>query len=118
MMCVRIVFIIVLHFYCAYLARSCASTDACKHFSECKFYQDMVTKIKMENDISRKKLIIEDLMSRVCDRRCRFVCCPGNIGRKEEEIVKKESPLYLPTKEECSIYEDKPTTLVGLSIMH
>ena len=95
-MCVRIVFIIVLHFCCAYLARSCASTDVCRHFSECKFYQDMVTKIKMEKDFSSKKLIINDLWSRVCDRRRRFVCCPGNIERKEEKIVKNESPLYLP----------------------
>ena len=71
----------------------------------------MVQQIKLERDIEKRKVIVRDLWSRVCDRKKQFICCPMN----EETGIKepKESPTYLPRKGECGNIAETPIPLVG-----
>ena len=98
------------------LRSNCDANEICKHYKQCKDYQDTVKLIKLERNIVKRREIANNLWSRVCDRKKRFICCQVDEQRSIKLEKGIESPTYLPTQGECGKVKQRPTPLVSVTL--
>ena len=109
------VLILSVHASHAFSHSTCDSSNVCKYYKQCEYYQDLVKQIKQEKNIEKRIDLVTNLKSRVCDRVNRFVCCPVEVDKlKQTRNNAIDSPTFLPTLGECGKVEGKLTPLVGV----